>query len=96
MFQGPIIFGLTVNEILLAVFLTLALVFTYKTLVEKDLVKAVVYSGGEAVSYALAFVVMYAPDLVLAYVAVGLGIYSALFLFVITRTERYEKEVVEA
>ncbi len=83
--------GLGIQDILLIVAFTLAILFTYKTLVEKDLVKAVVYSAGQAVAYGLAFIVLMAPDLALAYVAVGVGIYSALFLIVISRTERYEK-----
>ena len=83
--------GFGVQDLLLIIAFTLAIVFTYKTLVEKDLVKAVVYSAGQAVAYGLAFIVLMAPDLALAYVAVGVGIYSALFLLVISRTERYEE-----
>ncbi len=83
--------GLGIQDLLLIVAFTLAIVFTYKTLVEKDLVRAVVYSAGQAIAYGLAFIVLMAPDLALAYVAVGVGIYSALFLLVISRTERYEK-----
>ncbi len=83
--------GLGVQDLLLIITFTLAIVFTYKTLVEKDLVKAVVYSAGQAIAYGLAFIVLMAPDLALAYVAVGVGIYSALFLLVISRTERYEE-----
>ncbi len=83
--------GLGVQDLLLIIAFTLAIVFTYKTLVEKDLVKAVVYSAGQAIAYGLAFIVLMAPDLALAYVAVGVGIYSALFLLVISRTERYEE-----
>ncbi len=83
--------GLGIQDLLLIIAFTLAIVFTYKTLVEKDLVKAVVYSAGQAIAYGLAFIVLMAPDLALAYVAVGVGIYSALFLLVISRTERYEE-----
>lgn len=83
--------GLGVQDLLLIIAFTLAIIFAYKTLVEKDLVKAVVYSAGQAIAYGLAFIVLMAPDLALAYVAVGVGIYSALFLLVISRTERYEE-----
>ncbi len=82
----------TLQHILLLVALTLALIFTYKTLVEKDLIKAIVYSAGQAVAYGLAFIALMAPDLALAYIAVGVGIYSALFIIVVSHTERYEKE----
>lgn len=81
-----------VQHVLLVVAFALALVFTYKTLVERDLVKAIVYSAGQAVAYGLAFIVLMAPDLALAYMAVGVGIYSALFIVVVSHTERYEKE----
>ncbi len=81
--------------ILLALFITYALILTYKTLMARDLVKAIIYSAGQAVAYTLALVIMAAPDLVLAYVAVGVGMYTALFLFVVSRTERYEYEEVK-
>jgi len=81
---------ITVNDVMLAVFLTIALLFTYKTLVEKDLLKAVIYSAVESASYTVVFTSLFAPDLALAYVAIGVGVYSALFLLVISRTERFE------
>ncbi len=56
-----------------------------------DLLKATIFSAGQAVAYTLLLVLLAAPDLVLAYVAVGVGMYTALFLFIISRTERYEK-----
>ncbi len=76
---------------LVALFMTYALILTYKTLVERDLLKAIIYSAGQAVAYTLALTLLAAPDLVLAYVAVGVGMYTALFLFVLSRTERYER-----
>ncbi len=80
-----------VKSLLLVVAFSLALVFTYKTLVERDLIKAIIYSAGQAVAYGLALIVLMAPDLALAYMAVGVGIYSALFLLVASKTERYEE-----
>ncbi len=82
--------GIPLCHLLLALFMTFAFILTYKTMVEKDLVKAIIYSAGQAVAYTLALVLLAAPDLVLAYVAVGVGMYTALFLFVVSRTERYE------
>ncbi|HDJ27580.1 MAG: hypothetical protein DRN14_01180 [Thermoplasmata archaeon] len=70
--------------------MTYALILTYKTLVERDMLKAIIYSAGQAVAYTLALTLLAAPDLVLAYVAVGVGMYTALFLFVLSRTERFE------
>ncbi len=81
-----------VGEILLAIVLTLALVFTYLAMKERDLVKAIIYSAVEAIAFALAYTIMFAPDIVLAYIAVGVGIYSVVFLYVAKRTEREERE----
>ncbi|ADI31282.1 Na(+)/H(+) antiporter subunit B [Staphylothermus hellenicus] len=78
--------------ILLALFMTYALILTYMTLKAKNLVKATIYSAGQAVAYTLALTLLAAPDLVLAYVAVGVGMYTALFLFIISRTEDTEYE----
>lgn len=80
----------TLCTILLALFMSYALILTYKTLVEKNLVKAIIYSAGQAIAYSLALVLLAAPDLVLAYVAVGVGMYTALFLFIVSRTEMKE------
>ncbi len=77
-------------HVLIALFMTYALILTYKTLVERDMLKAIIYSAGQAVAYTLALTLLAAPDLVLAYVAVGVGMYTALFLFVLSRTERFE------
>ena len=81
--------------LLLALFMTYAIILTYKTLMETNLVKAVIYSAGQAIAYTLALILLAAPDLVLAYVAVGVGMYTALFLFVISRTENREYESLE-
>ena len=40
--------------------------------------------------FTLAYYLLMAPDIVLAYVAVGVGIYSVVLLFAISKTERYE------
>ena len=85
----------TLCNILLALFMTYAVILTYKTLVEKDLIKAIIYSAGQAIAYTLALVLLAAPDLVLAYVAVGVGMYTALFLFIVSRTEKEEYETPE-
>jgi len=81
--------------ILMALFMTYAFILTLLTLKTRDLLKATIFSAGQAVAYTLLLVLLAAPDLVLAYVAVGVGMYTALFLFIISRTERFEKEVVE-
>lgn len=86
---------LSLCTLLLALFMTYAIILTYKTLIETNLVKAIIYSAGQAIAYTLALMLLAAPDLVLAYVAVGVGMYTALFLFVVSRTEDREYESIE-
>jgi len=71
--------------------LTLGALFTYLAIKSKDLVKATIFSAGQSAAFALAFFLLMAPDIVLAYVAVAVGIYTAVLLYVISKTERYEE-----
>ena len=79
-------------DFLLAVMSTIALIFTYLTIVQKDLVKAIIYSAVESGAYLLVFYLLMGPDLALAYVAIGIGIYPAVAFFLVKKTERYESE----
>ncbi|AMM54750.1 DUF4040 domain-containing protein [Pyrococcus kukulkanii] len=79
-----------VHLIILAIVAILGMAFSYLAVTEKDLLKAVGYSAAQAVSYAVAFYILMAPDVLLAYIAIAVGIYSALLIFVISKTERYE------
>lgn len=80
-----------VLEVLLAIAFTVAVVCTYMVVKERDLVKAVVLSALQSIMYTLAYYLLMAPDIVLAYVAVGVGIYSVALLFAISKTERFEE-----
>ena len=75
---------------ILAITALIGLAFSYLAITEKDLLKAVAYSAVQAVAYAIIFYLLMAPDIVLAYVAIAVGIYSALLIFIIGKTERYE------
>lgn len=79
---------LTLIMILIA--LVLSLVFVYTAITEKDLLKAVALSAGQSISYAILLQAMAAADIVMTYIAVSVGLYSALLVFVISKTERYE------
>jgi len=76
---------------IMAFALTLATIFTYFAIKSKDLVKAAIFSAGQSAAFALTFFLLMAPDIVLAYVAVAVGIYTVLLLYVISKTERYEE-----
>lgn len=81
-----------VHLLILLVASLLGLFFAYAAITEKDLLKAIGFSAGQSVAYSLIFYVMMAPDVLLAYVAVAVGIYTALLVFVVSKTTRYEEE----
>jgi len=70
---------------------TLALISTIVVVHEKDVAKAVVLTGVESVFYALALSIFLAPDLLIAYVAIGLGLNTIILLYVLSKGERYEE-----
>ncbi|AMM53940.1 hydrogenase subunit MbhD domain-containing protein [Pyrococcus kukulkanii] len=75
---------------LLAFFSLVGLIMAYLAVTERDLIKAVGFSALQAIAYAGIFYLLMAPDIVLAYVAISVGIYTALLVFVIMKTGRYE------
>ncbi|MEM4481966.1 MAG: hydrogenase subunit MbhD domain-containing protein [Desulfurococcaceae archaeon] len=68
----------------------LGLVFVYMALTEKDLLKAVVFSAGQSISYAIILQAMATPDILMTYIAVSVGLYSAILVYVVSKTERFE------
>lgn len=70
----------------------LALASTIKVLYEKDIALAIVYSGVESVFFALVLQLFLAPDLLIAYIVVGLGLNTVILLYVLSKGERYEEE----
>ena len=79
-----------IHLLMLLITVIIGLIFSYLAIIEKDLLKAVGYSAVQAIAYAIAFYILMAPDIVLAYVAIAVGIYTALLVFVVSKTERYE------
>jgi len=77
--------------LIIAVSALLSLVFVYMAITEKDLLKAVAFSAGQSICYAILLQVMAAPDIAMTYIAVSVGLYSAILLFTISKTERYEE-----
>ena len=70
----------------------LSLAFVYLAITERDLLKATAFSAGQSVMYAIMLQTMGAADIVMTYIAVSVGLYSALLVFVISKSERYEGE----
>lgn len=69
----------------------LSLVFVYMAITERDLLKAVAFSAGQSICYAILLQAMAATDIVMTYVAVSVGLYSALLVFIVSKTERFEE-----
>lgn len=82
--------GGTYGLVLLAYLFTIAAILTYKAIVSKDLLKAILYSAGQSVAFAIALTVLMAPDVLYAYLAVSVGIYPIVLLYAVRRTQRYE------
>ncbi len=77
--------------LLLAISMLFALVATYSAIVERYLVKAVVFSALQSIAFTLALYLLRAPDIVLVYLPITVGIYPAAILFLIKKSEEVEE-----
>jgi len=64
----------------------------YLAMIERDLVKAVIYSAIQSTLYSLLFYLLMAPDIVLVYLPVSVGLIPGVLLLLISRTERRERD----
>lgn len=80
----------TVYYLLMAIASLLSVVAVYLAIIEKNLIKAVIYSALQSTFYALIFYLIMAPDIFLTYVPVSVGLYTALILILIKKTEHFE------
>lgn len=67
-----------------------SIVFTYLAIVEKNLVQAVIFSAVQSSMYALIYYLLMAPDIALVYLPVGVGIYPAIVLLLIKKTDKVD------
>ncbi|ABN70165.1 conserved hypothetical protein [Staphylothermus marinus F1] len=67
-----------------------SVIAAYLAIKERDMVRAIVYSAIQSAMYALIFYILMAPDIVLVYVPVSVGLTPAILLFVTKKTERYD------
>lgn len=70
----------------------ISLIATYLAVLESDLIKAVVFSALQSTVYAILFYLLMAPDIALVYIPVAVGLYPAVVLFLIKKTERTESD----
>ncbi|RLG84772.1 MAG: sodium:proton antiporter [Thermoprotei archaeon] len=70
----------------------ISVIATYLAVTEKNLVRAVIYSAIQSTIYAFLYFLLMAPDIVLVYVPVAVGLYPAIILFLIRKTEHEERD----
>jgi len=63
---------------------------TVLAVLAKDLLKAIVFSALQSVAYTLMYFLLMAPDIVLVYAAVAVGIYPLTLVLLIKKVGRYE------
>ncbi len=76
---------------MLSIILGASFILIYLLVLERDLLKMAVLSAGQSALYALALYILMVPDVALAYITVAVGIYTALMVLAVKRTERYEE-----
>ncbi|OYT50045.1 MAG: sodium:proton antiporter [Desulfurococcales archaeon ex4484_204] len=74
----------------LAILGLVSMVAAILAILERDLVKAVIFSAIQSTAYAFMYYLLMAPDIALVYIPVAIGLYPAVVLFLIKKTERYE------
>ncbi|MCS7116371.1 MAG: DUF4040 domain-containing protein [Nitrososphaerota archaeon] len=82
---------LPIHEIFLLFLFVLAVIFSLLAIMDRDLLKSVVYSAAFSITFALSYYLLMAPDIALAYIAVGVGISTVLLLYGLSKTERFEE-----
>ncbi len=78
-------------DLMLIVSLALTLLFMILTIVSKDLLLAVVFSGVESLVLAFIYFLLQAPDISLAQIAISAGIRNLLFIGALHWTRRFEE-----
>lgn len=77
--------------LIMAVLGIMSTIAVYLAIKERDLVKAVVYSALQSSFYAVLYYFLMAPDIVLVYLPVAVGLVPGVLLILISKTERWEK-----
>jgi uncharacterized MnhB-related membrane protein len=86
------VYAETIVYLIMAVASLLSVVAVYLAIVERDLIKAVIYSALQSGFYAVLYYLLMAPDIVLVYLPVAVGLIPGVFIVLISKTERWEKE----
>jgi uncharacterized MnhB-related membrane protein len=86
------VYAETIIYLIMAVASLLSVVAVYLAIVERDLIKAVIYSALQSGFYAVLYYLLMAPDIVLVYLPVAVGLIPGVLIVLISKTERWEKE----
>jgi uncharacterized MnhB-related membrane protein len=86
------VYAETIVYLIMAVVSLLSVVAVYLAIVERDLIKAVIYSALQSGFYAVLYYLLMAPDIVLVYLPVAVGLIPGVLIVLISKTERWEKE----
>lgn len=78
--------------VFMAVLSIASLIAVYLAVFEKKLVKAVIFSAIQSTIYALLYYLLMAPDIALVYIPVAVGLYPAVILLLISKTEKEERD----
>ncbi|ACS32546.1 MAG: DUF4040 domain-containing protein [Thermococcus sp.] len=84
--------ALTLDMIIQAIILIGVLITAYLTIRFRDLLAATLMSAAMSLLLSLEFYMLHAPDVAIAEAAVGAGVVTALVVYGIAKTERWEVE----
>ena len=79
-------------ELLFDALLVVIVGFTVMAVFSKDLLKAVIFLSVGALSTAMVFFLLNAPDIAITKAAIEAGLATAIFIVAIQKTDRFEKE----
>lgn len=84
--------ALTMDQIIQVGILVGVLVSAYLTIRFRDLLSAAIASAAMSLLLSLEFYMLHAPDVAIAEAAVGAGVVTAIVVYGIAKTERWERE----
>ncbi|WP_297439316.1 hydrogenase subunit MbhD domain-containing protein [Thermococcus sp.] len=84
--------ALTIDMTIQAIILIGVLITAYLTIRFRDLLAAALMSAAMSLLLSLEFYMLHAPDVAIAEAAVGAGVVTAVVVYGIAKTERWEVE----
>ncbi|MEM2008844.1 MAG: hydrogenase subunit MbhD domain-containing protein [Ignisphaera sp.] len=69
----------------------ISVLFVALAIVSKDLLKAIMFSAVQSTLYAFLLFLLMAPDIVLVYIAISVGLLPLISIVLIKKVGRYEK-----